>query len=966
MNINGTQGSPYQGLVQTRPYDFGTDAIERQRVSLGQSLIDADFEYGLQATKWQTYQELRKFPSFFEIPGTDFTVSNVQVDGTIGANVTVYFANAITNVSSISTGSILSVSGLTSSDRKSGRAEGFFLVSNVNAAANTCNYIARGQILTTLSNISTPYTTIRKGGIFNSSRMEIPVAFISADVSPGTNVAIRTSNAHGLVAGTPITSNASGLTFNGSFFVSNVLSANTFNVVCDRTVTASLATSNIYPQPYSYAIHRPYDGGVILGTNQPSHGAAIVRQSKKVFRYQSGKGLLWSSGTLFAPNNDIASLSVSGTTITVTTDIPHGSPQPGATILIKGVASPSTINGTYTIASVIDSKTLVVNSSINYPGGTVVQFAEQPRFIISNWHGAAVRVGTFDDQNGMFWEYDGQTLFATRRTSTLQLDGYITVDPLGQRMAGQIIASQTGAISSGGPGVPAIPIGSSNVNVTGLNRTLSVGDWAYLLGGYEALGPVWVTAVQSASAVTLSFAPSTVAFPSQGEFTSTTFNTSNTRFADQLKVDDRFVIRGMTHQVVQIQGQGLLSFNPPFRGSTAITASAPVKACKVKDLRTPQNLFNRDALDGSGSSGFKFDASKMQMLGLQYTWYGAGFVDFMMRGVDGNWVYAHRIKNNNVNDEAYMRTGNMPVRYEIVNETGAAATTLVAHMNPTDTAITVSDATTFFPPSGTLIIDNEQVSYSAKTTNGFTGLTRAAPLNYNVNDIARTFTGAASSNHSTTTSVNLLSVTCAPSLTHWGSALLMDGQFDQDRGYFFNYANTNITLTTSATPATQTKAAFAIRLAPSVSNGIVGDVGVRELLNRAQILLQKLEVTSPATVNTVGILNPSGITFDPTKWININSVANGSQPSFAQIYPGELITGTALPGERIFSTIVQAANQNNLDLTGLKEMSNSVIGGNQPFPDGPDVLLITITNLSSGAITSPPVQVNLFWGEAQA
>ncbi|BAT22673.1 hypothetical protein [Yellowstone lake phycodnavirus 3] len=958
MNINGTQGSPYQGLVQTRPYDFGTDAIERQRVSLGQSLIDADFEYGLQATKWQTYQELRKFPSFFEVPGTDFTVSNVQVDGTIGANVTVYFSN-VTSVPP-ATGSVISVSGLVSSDRKSGRAEGFFLVSNVNAAANTCNYVARGQILTSVSNISTPYTVIRKGGIFNSSQMEIPVAFISADVSPGTNVAIRTSNAHGLVAGTPITSNASGLTFNGSFFVSNVLSANTFNVVCDRTVTASLALSNIYPQPYSYSIHRPYDGGVILGTNQPSHGASIVRQSKKVFRYQSGKGLLWSSGTLFAPNNDIASLTVSGTTITVVTDIPHGAPQNGATIVIKGVASPSTVNGTYTIASVTDSKTLVINSSINYPAGTTIQFAEQPRFIISTWHGASVRVGTFDDQNGMFWEYDGQTLFATRRTATLQLDGYIQVDPRGQLMSGQIVSSVVGVTSSASTGVPAIPTGSSNVNVTGLSAPLAVGAWAYSLAGYESLGPVWVTAVQSTSAVTLSFAPSTVAYPSPGDFNATTFNTSNTRFADQLKVDDRFVIRGMTHQVVQIQGQGLLSFNPPYRGSAPITAASPVKACKVKDLRTPQNLFNRDTLDGSGSSGFKFDASKMQMLGLQYTWYGAGFVDFMMRGVDGNWVYAHRIKNNNVNDEAYMRTGNMPVRYEIVNESGPAATTLATAMGPTDTSITVADSTLFFPPSGTLLIDNEQVSYAAKTTNGFTGLTRASALNYVVNDVPRTFTGAASSNHNATTTVNLLSVTCAPSLTHWGSAFLMDGSFDQDRGYYFNYANTNISVTSGSTAA-----AFAIRLAPSVSNGIVGDIGVRELLNRAQILLQKLEVTSSNTVNTTGILNPSGITFDPARWININTVANGSQPSFAQIYPGGLISGTAAqPGERIFSSIVQGNNQNNLDLTGLKEMSNAVIGGNQPFPDGPDVLLILVSNFTAGP--SGPVQCNLFWTEAQA
>ena len=134
-------------------------------------------------------------------------------------------------------------------------------------------------------------------------------------------------------------------------------------------------------------------------------------------------------------------------------------------------------------------------------------------------------------------------------------------------------------------------------------------------------------------------------------------------------------------------------------------------------------------------------------------------------------------------------------------------------------------------------------------------------------------------------------------------------------------------------------------------------------MNRAQILLQKLEVTSDRTVNTTGILNPTGVTFDPAQWININTVINGSQPSFAQIYPGNLITGVALPGERIFSTIVQTNNQNNLDLTGLKEMANGVIGGNQQFPDGPDVLLITINNITT---SSAIVQANLFWGEAQA
>ena len=116
-------------------------------------------------------------------------------------------------------------------------------------------------------------------------------------------------------------------------------------------------------------------------------------------------------------------------------------------------------------------------------------------------------------------------------------------------------------------------------------------------------------------------------------------------------------------------------------------------------------------------------------------------------------------------------------------------------------------------------------------------------------------------------------------------------------------------------------------------------------------------------VQTFGFLNPTGIQFLSNNWVNVNTPANGTQPSFVQYYPGSLITGVPQPGERIFSTIVQANNQNNLDLSALKEMSNSVIGGNQNFPDGPDSLVVYLTNLSGSSGT---IQVNLFWSEAQA
>jgi hypothetical protein len=374
----------------------------------------------------------------------------------------------------------------------------------------------------------------------------------------------------------------------------------------------------------------------------------------------------------------------------------------------------------------------------------------------------------------------------------------------------------------------------------------------------------------------------------------------------------------------------------------------------------------------------------MQMIGIQYTWYGAGFIDYMMRGPDGNWIYAHRIRNNNVNDEAYMRSGNLPVRYELTVENRAAVTTLAAPVSnlfgtsasttqSTDT-IFVNDATTYFPSSGTLLIDSELINYSNATSNGFTGLTRAYPLTYVINDAPRTFTGSANTSHYTGTSVNLISCSATPTLTHWGSSFLTDGQFDIERGYYFNYSNTNIVLQSyigATTPGPGSNAcAFAIRLAPSVTSGLAGDIGQKELLNRAQLLLQKLEVTSNTNVQTVGFLNPTGVAFLSNNWVNVNTPTNGTQPSFVQYYPGNLIVGVPQPGERIFSTIVQAANQNNLDLSALKEMSNSVIGGNQNFPDGPDTLVIFVQNLGTLATgagqSNANIQVNLFWSEAQA
>ena len=67
-----------------RPYDFGTDAIERIRVAHPLSMLDADFEYGLQPTKWSAIGMMRGYPKYLQVPGTDTQVATVTTDASSG------------------------------------------------------------------------------------------------------------------------------------------------------------------------------------------------------------------------------------------------------------------------------------------------------------------------------------------------------------------------------------------------------------------------------------------------------------------------------------------------------------------------------------------------------------------------------------------------------------------------------------------------------------------------------------------------------------------------------------------------------------------------------------------------------------------------------------------------------------------------------------------------------------------
>ena len=60
-------------------------------------------------------------------------------------------------------------------------------------------------------------------------------------------------------------------------------------------------------------------------------------------------------------------------------------------------------------------------------GSTTAVLSFGAQMSTDKWHGATVRSGAFDDQNGIFMEYDGSNFSAVQRTATLQLAGTVAI-----------------------------------------------------------------------------------------------------------------------------------------------------------------------------------------------------------------------------------------------------------------------------------------------------------------------------------------------------------------------------------------------------------------------------------------------------------------------------------------------------------------------------------------------------------
>ena len=879
-----TSQSDNQLRTQSSSRSAAYDPVDKLRVSQPQALIDTDFEYGQQPTKWESINLQNNRQGAYYIPQIQTAVlnnaSNKGIQTTSGSRtVTVFMADT----SAYSVGTPIFIQGATNPN-----INGWWLVTTVSASTSVSFLIDANATATT--NVFNPGKSyVYPGYFYSNCGFQVGSNCITASAT--TTPLCTTTYPHGLNVGDYVymVGFAGDLNVNGAWIVATTPTASTFTFTTATAVTSptnSAGQLNVYMRPAGWVESRPYDGGVAFSAGGTITNQQLIRQTRRYFRYQSGKGIQFSTGSALCPTLFQPVLTAVGRTVTVTTSAPHNLAA-GGTVQVSG-ATPSQYNGTFTILSGGFSKTTFTyqTTALNTPPSTPA-IGNSIRVNPITWFGAQNSVGIFDQQNGIFFRYDGQNLTAVVRSSTIQTAGYCQVT-------------------------------QGNATVTGVGTNFTT-----------ALTP--------------------------GQFC---------------------VIRGQSYRVIAIASDTSLTIAPEYRGNSYDATNSPNGGYIMSvttDYIYPRSTWF-DPMDGTGPSGYNIDLSRMQMWYADYSWYGAGSIRWGLRGKDGAVTYCHQVQNNNVQYEAYMRSGNLPAHYE---SSGLTPTTYItSSIAIADTTINVAD-TSLFNTSGLAKITAsgtsgavEYVTYSGKTSTSLTGCVRGQTGGAAATAFTYSATAFVTVEYATADSV--------PSISHWGSSVIMDGQFNDDKSLIFNYGMT----TPLAVTVAGSYALMAIRIAPSVDNGTTNTLGLKENINRMQLQLDSVSIiasTSQVLINLIlngrlqAAFSGAGSVPSFVSPLQISSgAATGFTSSLAQIAVNGATGTTALiaGGESLAASYVPIGI-NTLDLSNVRDLGNSILGGGVNntvpttqaglYPDGPDVLYVVATTTGAASI-----QARLSWKEAQA
>ena len=185
-------GAGVGGEIQF-PKEF-IDPVTKLRVSNPQNLIDTDFEYGLQPTKWETVELINNTPSFFSKSG-DTTIPGIESISTNAGTREIIVVTALDH--GLDVGIPINVQGT-----KSITADGAYIINSI-PNTRTFTYLARDTQPET-SSIEDLYTSIITGEFFQGSQLRISESEgITTDGGSISELTVKTESPHGFGVNTP-------------------------------------------------------------------------------------------------------------------------------------------------------------------------------------------------------------------------------------------------------------------------------------------------------------------------------------------------------------------------------------------------------------------------------------------------------------------------------------------------------------------------------------------------------------------------------------------------------------------------------------------------------------------------------------------------------------------------------------------------------------------------------------------
>lgn len=917
--VNGINNS---GAVQSyfAPAPLFQDPVGKMRVSQPKSLIDTDFEYGQQPTKWESISLQNGRQSCYFIPQSPLVISAITGNGTRTVTITGTFSVPANSPIFIQNALDPNVNGWWLTE----------LGGTNSLVINTTNNVASG-------NQNNPALTYSYRGFFYTG-CGITVG-TNAITNSGTTCTVNTTFPHGLSAGcliyvlnTSATTNAP----NGSWIVQSTPTASSFTFVVENAPTGTITNASgrtvLFARPAGFVEGRPFDGGVAFSAGSIIPNAQTIRQTRRYFRYQSGKAIQFSTGTSMCPVLFTTSITSSGTTATVTTRYPHNLAV-GCVVRIEG-ANQAPYNGTFTILTTPTPTTFTYTMSTTAASPATGQiFRVNP----INWFGTSNRVGMLDLQNGLFFEYDGQELYAVWRNSITQLNGIISVNQ-----------------------------NSTSVTGTGtqFSSQLIPGDWIVIRGqSYR------VSTIISDTSLHLSQEYRGVNI--SGAIVSKTIDIRVPRS----QWEDRLDGTGPSRFTLDLTKMQMWYIDYSWYGAGFIRWGLRTSRGQISYVYQQQNNNLRfEAYMRSGNLPAHYESNGLNPYTILTTNLPVNTATTTSAAVANTDVTIPLTSSANFTAPGVAVIGSELIYYtgiSVNNLTGCTRgfnnTTVVpisSGATVTPSSMNIADVTGFAPSGTVRVLASgvsgviEHIQYQGRTNTTLWGLTRAAAGGQTT---AQSFTASGTA----PVMVEYAAPDSSPALSHWGSSVIMDGGFDDDKSLVFNFGTTS-PLTINGN---QTVPVMAIRIAPSADNGTTGLLGAKETINRMQLQLEDMATVSNGAVLVNLVLNGTVNNFSG----NFGPIATGNQisSSLAQVAVNTNSNASIAGGESV--TAFYSNGVDAKDLGNVRDLGNSIFGGGinntvptsqaNMYPDGPDVLYVVVTNTTTNPIT---VLARVNWKEAQA